>query len=213
MYIKIYFTDVSPLSDETLLSRLMSSLPADRREKAKRLRLDVAKRLSVGAGTLLKIAMEEAGLSPDTPVKYGEFGKPYVDGLYFNLSHSGDVAMCAVSDSDVGCDIEKAGEANFKIAEKYFSLAEREYLRLLGGDEKNGAFFKFWTCRESLLKALGTGFARGADCDADGIETAAVELCDGYFAAVSSRHLSECTPEIIRIDLLRRDFNEKEKHN
>ena len=77
--------------------------------------------------------------------------------LEFNLSHSGDYAICAISDDEVGCDIEKIKDVNLKIAKRFFS--EEEYNNVL---KDNKLFFRYWTLKESYLKAKGIGI-KGLD--------------------------------------------------
>ena len=45
----------------------------------------------------------------DRTLKYGEYGKPYLASgdLFFNLSHCGDMVVCAVCDREVGVDIQR----------------------------------------------------------------------------------------------------------
>ena len=46
-----------------------------------------------------------------------------------------------------------------KIAERMFSRSELDFLSYLKDSDYRNAFFKFWTLRESYVKALGTGLA------------------------------------------------------
>lgn len=80
----------------------------------------------------------------------GAHGKPAVEGVQFNLSHSGGWAMIAVSgDVPVGIDIEVIREGV-------------DMARLLGrvGEPRHPAalaeLFQRWTRREARTKALGT---------------------------------------------------------
>ena len=41
---------------------------------------------SLGAGLLLKECLKEYGINIEE-IRYGEHGKPEVDGIYFNISH------------------------------------------------------------------------------------------------------------------------------
>ena len=94
---------------------------------------------------------------------YGPQGKPSVDGLAFNLSHSGDVALLAVSRlAAVGIDVELArevGEAR-SIARQFFSPAEQAALTREKGDQ-SAAFLRCWTRKEAIVKALGGGLSIG----------------------------------------------------
>lgn len=101
----------------------------------------------------------------------GPFGKPAISGppdaggLEFNLSHSGDLALVAVSrGSPLGVDIERldARIEHLELAEQFFSPAERAALRSLPADEaRTQGFFNAWTRKEAYLKATGHGITRG----------------------------------------------------
>ena len=75
------------------------------------------------------------------------FGKPYLKDYpetYFNISHTKGAIVCAVSDKQVGIDIEGLRKVNYKIAEKYFTEAEKEYIfsEVKGQDDR---FIEVWT--------------------------------------------------------------------
>lgn len=109
-----------------------------------------------------RFAKEEKGFE----ILRTERGKPYFSGndnLKFNISHSGELSVAAlVTDGgwDVGVDIEAVnGDRDFhKLAERFFSAEEREYLRVCS---YNGvAFYKLWTEKEARAKLFGDGLAR-----------------------------------------------------
>ena len=93
----------------------------------------------------------------------GQHGKPRLPGgPHFSLSHSGELALCAVSRSrEVGVDLEQlrpVPEAE-GIVRKWFTRREQEaYFRALL-DRPESAFFEAWTRKEAYLKALGTGLS------------------------------------------------------
>lgn len=129
----------------------------ERREKLARLKNENAKRLSLAAELSLIQAVKSVYPSAPLPLRYkrGEHGKPYLcdyPKLYINLSHSGDYAVCVASDCEVGIDIQQIRRANFRIAERYFTSQECEYI---GGSEAR--FFELWSKKESYVKATGTG--------------------------------------------------------
>ena len=99
---------------------------------------------------------------------FGSHGKPFfadpmLKGLYFSLSHTKGIAVCAVADKEIGCDIERPGarrmdsESAIKIAKRYF--AHEEYEMLLS--DPVGSFFPIWTKKEAYVKWTGRGFAEG----------------------------------------------------
>ncbi|MGN0542530.1 MAG: 4'-phosphopantetheinyl transferase family protein [Acutalibacteraceae bacterium] len=98
----------------------------------------------------------------------GEHGKPYAENLpvFFSVSHSGDFAVCAVSEREIGIDIEKIRLIKLKTAERFAAPSELEYIT----EEKR--FFEIWTLKEAYFKCIGTGL--GAD-----IKSVSFEICDG----------------------------------
>lgn len=90
-----------------------------------------------------------------------DFGKPYLDGgrIEFNVSHSGEWVVAAVSQFPVGIDVEQIQPVKLDIARRFFS--EQEYSDLLAkkGEEQNHYFFDLWTLKESYVKACGQGLS------------------------------------------------------
>ena len=161
MKTKVYTADTSSLSDGVLFSYYYGRMSAERREKIDGVRLDEDKRLSLGVGILLDIAADECGVR-DKTISLCENGKPffmYSPDVFFSLSHSGERVMCVVSDAPVGCDTEMIDKCNYRLAERFYSLAEREYVLSFDGDiARKTAFCRIWTLKESYVKMLGTGF-------------------------------------------------------
>ena len=83
-------------------------------------------------------------------------------GIQFNVSHGGRHGLIALSDRGrLGVDIEERTprhDPDGAIA-KAFAPRERRELAAAEGDCKIRVFFRLWTCKEALIKALGTGFS------------------------------------------------------
>ncbi|MCQ8105886.1 4'-phosphopantetheinyl transferase superfamily protein [Methylomonas sp. SURF-2] len=103
----------------------------------------------------------------------GEHGKPYLpgQGIYFNLSHSRDALLLAVSDlRHVGIDIEavKPRKGMPEIARRCFSEKELAVWLELSPRERTAAFFRLWTIKEAFVKAVGRGLSAGLErCEVD----------------------------------------------
>lgn len=150
-----------PAGDEALLALV----PPGRREKLLRLRQPADRRRSFGAWLLLRAALKELGAEPG-PLAYGPQGKPFFPDrpdLHFNLSHSGETVLCALSPSPVGCDAETISSARPELAERFFHPSERRWLSALPPSEYDEAFFRLWTLKESYLKATGLGLSGGLE--------------------------------------------------
>lgn len=172
MRTKLYLASTEALEDEARFLRLSRTLPDARREKLETLRHPGARRLSLGAGLLLNYALRAEGLPP-REYAVTEHGKPFfpaLPGFCFNLSHSGERVLCAVSPSPVGCDIELSRRVDLAIARRFFHPDERAWLLSLPEAEREAAFFRLWTCKESFVKALGLGLSLPLDSFAVSLE-------------------------------------------
>lgn len=101
--------------------------------------------------------------SEDYRIDRGEKGKPFIVGVenvFFNISHSGDYVVCAVSDREIGIDIEKRTKARMEVAGRFFHGEEVAQLKMLEEDKQDQLFFNYWSVKESFLKYIGTGLAR-----------------------------------------------------
>lgn len=89
-------------------------------------------------------------------------GKPYsIDdpGLYFNMSNSGKMAVFVFSrDSEVGIDIEHIRSLTDldEMITRNFTVNEIKFINAKPTDRVS-RFFRFWTIKESYLKAIGEG--------------------------------------------------------
>lgn len=100
----------------------------------------------------------------DYEVKTKINGKPYFsseEGIHFSISHSGRFVACAVSDKEIGIDIEGARKADVKIAKRYFSRDEMSWLTDCDGSLQDKRFFMLWSLKEAFSKATGEGIAKG----------------------------------------------------
>ena len=152
----VYVTDISTLPEPLENAQVMEGLPIERQKKILNTKQKQKRLQSLGAGLLLNDVLHRHGISAGT-LKTDENGKPTVDGLCFNLSHSGNYVVCAVNDRPVGCDIERIKEAPKQVEKRAFSPEERAYLKQLSGDAYNREFFRIWTKKESYLKMKGFG--------------------------------------------------------
>ena len=164
MSVVCWYCNVQPLSDEALFSRRLSLLPwEERREKVMRFRFDKDRRLCLGTGLLLAYALRRAGAS-DLSLHTLPNGKPILandPNIHFNLSHSGLLAVCAVSDHPVGVDVEPLRDAIPEVVTMCFQTAEQEWIK--ASDDPGYAFSRLWTRKESYLKLSGEGLSRPLD--------------------------------------------------
>ena len=135
-------------------------LSADEQAKAQRFRFEQERRrFIVGRGTLRIILGRYLNLPPEKlQFEYRAHGKPALtaSSLCFNLSHSEDMALYAVThDREVGIDLEHIRPVQDvgKLAEQFFSPAERAELDALPLDKKLDSFFSGWTSQGSVSQS------------------------------------------------------------
>jgi len=153
-----WYYDVRGLEDPRAFQHGLEILPwPDRREKTGKYRFEKDRRLCLGAGLLAACVLRQAGAN-DLRIVQAENGKPrllaYPD-LHFNLSHSGTLAVCVVSDQPVGVDVEEERDIDLKRFSRCFQPEELAWIN--GSGNSVHAFFRLWTRKESYLKRTGTG--------------------------------------------------------
>ena len=127
----------------------------------------LAHRFITAHGVLRHLLGQFLEVKPERLVfQHGARGKPflgtnYTKQIFFNLSHSEGLAVYAFAGQfEVGVDIEKIHTIleMDEITASYFSQLEQTTLMKLPSEEKISRFFRFWTCKEAVLKAAGYGF-------------------------------------------------------
>ena len=130
------------------------------------------RRYVIAHAVLRRVLATYAGVSASMlQFTAGEFGKPALNAasapglLEFNLSHSAERALVAVSRRAVGVDVEQwdVEVEHINLAERFFSPAERAALRQLttSPEQVVAGFFAAWSRKEAYLKASGHGITRG----------------------------------------------------
>lgn len=139
------------------------------------------RKLSVCAEMLAKKAIAEkfAVLPREVIISAKESGQPFCENfdIYLSISHSGDYAVCAVSNTPVGIDIQKIVPYNQKTAQKVCSRTELEKIK------NSEDFIKLWTKKEAVLKMQGTGVIGSMKYCLDGQKVKTVRFSD-YFVSI-----------------------------
>lgn len=184
--VQVYLTRIEEALKEEYAA-LYEKVSDYRRQKVDRLKQPEDKTRSLIAGALFQYGLERffadgkdgAGEScqgvemaeaasaqkkPDFQVRLGNVGKPFVDGVEFNLSHAGIYVAAAFGIRPVGIDVEGGREPSERIASR-FHPRERDWYKT--GDsantikEKQSRFYRIWTAKESVMKRDGRGIAMG----------------------------------------------------
>jgi 4'-phosphopantetheinyl transferase len=157
------------------LQRLQQTLSHDELTKAERFHFQKDRtQFMVSRGALRTILSQYLDINPSALCfDYNPYGKPSLiveqggDTLRFNLSHSHEIALIAITKNrEIGVDIERI-DTNFpyqQIAERYFSPLENAVLRSIPEPIQLKAFFTCWTRKEAYIKAVGKGLSIPLDC-------------------------------------------------
>lgn len=190
-------------------AELAELLSADERARAVRFRPPGAwRRFVVAHGWLRRILGAALDADPASLVfGIGPWGKPTLGGpwaaagLQFNLSHSHELALLAVTTGPaVGVDLERLRPIPraTQLAERYFAAPERADLAQVAGTaEETVTFFNCWTRKEAFVKAQGQGLAWPLDSFAVSClpeESARLAWCREGSAQAARWQLAELQP-------------------
>ena len=155
------------------------------------------RRFTAGRARLRNTLASVVGGAPAAlPVMAGPNGKPYLPGgPEFNLSHSGPVALFGVAPFPLGVDVEHQRPIEPGVADLVFTASELAEWRAAG--QAAGVFYRGWTRKEAVLKALGRTLAEmksvtvalghpGVLRGEPAWQIADVALVNGYAAAVAA---------------------------
>ena len=221
MAVQIYYQSVH---DIVINEQLLLALQPKRREQLFSFRFEADKKRCAAAGLLLwehlyhrhpeqfTVSYNAAGkpsvlyrsdFISDTPnssaqISHADISTPSVP--FFNLSHSNDFVMLAISDTPVGCDIERVHKAILS----HHVFHPKELARLLSlpeGDVRDREFLRLWTAKEAFLKAIGTGIDENA-ASYDLSDGGPIHLADGSVWVIEHPPLPESYKESYRFSSL-----------
>jgi 4'-phosphopantetheinyl transferase len=167
-------------------------LPAPERERAAAFLHEDAVGRWVASRWALRLVLARYRDEPaaEIALELGENDKPQLadpsSGLRFNLSHSGDLALVAVTQGrEVGVDVEEIEPARdlLVLAERALAPAAVAEIRAAAPADQPRAFYRAWTRHEARLKCLGIGL--GGTDPGDPVSIANLDVASGYAAAVA----------------------------
>lgn len=162
--VHLWSAELDRLENETPAFALLS---ADERHRAMQFRFERDRRRFTIARATLRVLLARyvARRANEIAFIYGQYGKPAIAGgePQFNLSHSGDLAVIAISAHlPLGVDIEQLSRSidSDALIGSFASSNERAAFASLPQQGRELAFFHWWTRKEAVLKALGTGHSQ-----------------------------------------------------
>lgn len=158
--IHIYYSNIAEENHKDLLKNELVKFSIDFQNKIKRYRRWQDAQLSLLGRILLLKGINEI-YNHDyqhKEIHYTKYNKPYFkdDFIQFNISHSGNIVVCAISDkSEIGIDIEMISD--IEINDFKSQLTDNEMNKISLSNNKSDAFFEYWAQKEAVIKSHGHG--------------------------------------------------------
>jgi 4'-phosphopantetheinyl transferase len=200
--VQIWRVDITP--SVTTIPAVLDRLSPDERARADRFVFDRHRFRYIRGRAALRALLGKHLQIPaaDVSLRTAPGGKPFLadapPSLYFNVSHSGDLALIALTTgAEIGIDLEAVrphADDWVSLARRYFASEEVAALERYSTSERVQAFFRGWTRKEAIVKLLGDGLRMPLDrfiVPLDETAIAPVLLSDGGSVPW---HLTPLTP-------------------
>lgn len=153
-----------------VIQRLSALLSSDEKKRSERFIFDKDRNRFVVRHALLRVLLSHyIGTKPDyIQFCYNQNGKPALPEMLnskdirFSLSSSRGFCLFAITRCrEIGVDIEFSGRSldGDQIISNFFTEKEKYFFYCLNKKQRENAFFKLWTKKEALIKALGIGLS------------------------------------------------------
>lgn len=149
--------DLLSQTNETY-QRFFNYLPYDRMQKVQRYRNETDKSNCVMSYMLIMYSVYKTFGIVTPEIASTKYGKLYLvdyPEAHFNISHCAKGCVCAVSDYEIGIDIQDVRPFSWSVVNHCCSAKEKQLLR--NCIDPTAEFTKIWTMKESYLKMKGTG--------------------------------------------------------
>ena len=144
--VKLYTIDINTALHHK--KALLENVNESQKEKAFKFKNEIDQIRSLTSSYLMNRLSKE-------PLLFNDMGKPfYENGPYFNVSHSGQYIVMAVSNKDIGVDIEENNDKDMSSLIRIFNEAEAKMIK------EHADFYYLWCAKESLIKCIGSSINR-----------------------------------------------------
>ena len=159
--VDVWMCELARPADE--IARLASLLSPAETTRAARFGLPLLRdRYIVGRAMLRTLLGARLRIAPGrVDIARGKRGRPFApqaDGLDFNVSHTGGMALFGVTEHQrIGVDIElRDRRLNVEgVARKFMTAREQSALAAEEPDTRRRMLLRLWTCKEAMSKATG----------------------------------------------------------
>jgi 4'-phosphopantetheinyl transferase len=160
--VQVYAVKVKEKMNMDDLYKLKPYISKDKLEKIKKYSRTHDIKMTLIADILARYLICKTTNLNNTDIYFNKnkFGKPMIrkyNKIYFNISHSFNMVICAVDSALIGIDIEYTNKIDLSSAEIF--MTQEEFLKFMkkNENEKSNYFYTIWTLKESYVKACGEG--------------------------------------------------------
>jgi len=188
--VNIYSIRIDSYIDSEIYDYLLQLVSEEKRAKIKKFKfLEDGLRCLLG-NLLSRYAIIKRTGYKNNELKFSvtEYNKPILtepDKSNFNISHSGNWAVCAISDAPVGIDVELIKTIELEIAKRFFTNYEYTCLMKQSPADLLKFFYTLWTLKESYIKADGRGLSIPLD-------TFSIDVCNDQISLITNNELNSC---------------------
>ena len=139
----------------------------------------------------------------DLKFKINKYGKPFIldMNIYYNISHSHDYVITAISKNKIGIDIEKIRKTNIKNIYQFSTKNELDYI-LSSKKNIEQRFFEIYTLKESYFKMKGTNLNNIKNveftinkneiiCSDKNVKVKIINIINNYIIAICEEYKNE----------------------
>lgn len=151
----VYVTDSAAVRTQYAIPQLLNRLPQSMHQRALRYRREEDAYNFILGRLLLQEGLADLQIAETiADLQFEQSGKPFLASVGFNLSHSANKVVCAISKKGhIGIDIEKKKAVELTPFESWFTVAEWKAIH--ASAVPLDRFYGYWTRKESIIKALG----------------------------------------------------------
>ncbi|MEI1682754.1 4'-phosphopantetheinyl transferase superfamily protein [Acinetobacter baumannii] len=168
--VQVYVCPISRVPDNHLiLSHYLSFLNAAEKLRYDQYHPHTARLFLISRVLMKSVLSDKLGISPhEVIIQLQPNGKPFVQGsktIYFNLSHSADLIVFAVTEKgEIGVDVERIDhEFEWRRVDSVLAPSEIKWIQENEWINPNSVyqrFFQIWTLKEAYIKCTGEGMSR-----------------------------------------------------
>lgn len=139
----------------------LNQLPVSLQAKNAKYRRWKDKHLHLFGKLLLLEGLRNIGYTDEilNKIDYNHYSRPFInEDIDFNISHSGEYVLCAIGKKiRLGVDVEEIKHINFDDFDQV--MTHRQWLDIKQSEDPERFFFKYWTIKESVIKADSRGLS------------------------------------------------------